>query len=48
MLWQRLAHNQMDTTLSVEAHVEVEQLSLQEVWLLYQLLIGQNEAVQCL
>lgn len=48
VLWQRLAHNQMDTTLSVEPHVEVEQLSLQEVWLLYQQLIGQNEAMQCL
>ena len=48
VLWQRLAHNQMDTTLSVEPHVEVEQLSLQEVWLLYQQLIGQNEAIQCL
>ena len=48
VLWQRLAHNQMDTTLSVEAHVEVEQLSLEEVWLLYQQLIGQKEALQCL
>ena len=48
VLWQRLAHNQMDTTLSVEAHVEVEQLSLQEVWLLYQQLIGHKEALQCL
>ena len=48
VLWQRLAHNQMDTALSVEAHVEVEQLSLQEVWLLYQQLIGQKEAIQCL
>ena len=48
VLWQRLAHNQMDTTLSVEPHLEVEQLSLQEVWLLYQQLIGQTEAVRCL
>lgn len=48
VLWQRLAHNQMDTTLSVEAHLEVEQLSLDEVWLLYQQLIGQNEALYCL
>ena len=48
VLWQRLAHNQMDTTLSVEAHVEVEQLSLQEVWLLYQQSIGQKEALHCL
>ena len=48
VLWQRLAHNQMDTTLSVEPHLEVEQLSLEEVWLLYQQLIGQNEALQCL
>lgn len=48
VLWQRLAHNQMDTTLSVEPHLEVEQLCLQEVWLLYQQMIGQNEALQCL
>lgn len=48
VLWQRLAHNQMDTTLSIEAHLEVEQLSLQEVWLLYKQLIGQNEALLCL
>jgi len=48
VLWQRLAHNQMDTTLSIEPHLEVEQLCLQEVWLLYQQLIGQNEALQCL
>lgn len=48
VLWQRLANNQMDTTLSVEPHLEVEQLCLQEVWLLYQQLIGQNDSVQCL
>ena len=48
VLWKRLSHNQMDTALSVEAHLEVEQLSLKEVWLLYQQLIGQKIAVKCL
>jgi len=48
VLWKRLSHSQMDTALSVEAHLEVEQLSLQEVWLLYQQLIGQKVAKKCL